>query len=139
MAWSVLTWKILRIFQSQFLFGEVRAETRHSPYTKRCQQVEKNRMNRIIIGLILTISSINLTFGQNLQDGQIRWSADQKLTIENFKIKISDENNDVVFSQFMISHAIGGFDFMKRNLNQKIENIFLGNASWIDTTKVADI
>jgi len=30
MAWSVLTWKILRIFQSQFLFGEVRAKTRHS-------------------------------------------------------------------------------------------------------------
>ncbi len=105
----------------------------------RCQQVEKNSMNRTIIGLILIISSLNLTFGQNLQEGQKRWSSDEKLTIEDFKIKISDENNDVVFSQFMISHAIGGFDFMKRNLNQKIENIFLGNASWIDTTKVADI
>ena len=82
---------------------------------------------------------MNLIFGQNLQDGQKRWSSDQKLTIADFKIKISDENNDVVFSQFMISHAIGGFDFMKRNLNQKIKNIFLGNASWIDTTKVAEI
>ena len=82
---------------------------------------------------------MNLIFGQNLQDGQKRWSSDQKLTIADFKIKISDENNDVVFSQFMISHAIGGFDFMKRNLNQKIENIFLGNASWIDTTKVTEI
>jgi hypothetical protein len=106
---------------------------------RRCQQVEKNCMNRIIIGLILVISSLQLTFGQNLQEGQKRWNSDQKLTIEDFKIKISDENNDVVFSQFLISHAIGGFDFMKRNLNQKIENIFLGNASWIDTTKVADI
>ncbi|MFD2552523.1 hypothetical protein ACFSQP_11940 [Bizionia sediminis] len=96
-------------------------------------------MNRIIIGLILIISSLNLTFGQNLQEGQKRWSSEQKLTIDDFKIKISNENNDVVFSQFMISHAIGGFDFMKRNLNQKIENIFLGNASWIDTTKVSNI
>lgn len=96
-------------------------------------------MNRIMIGLILTISSLQLTFGQNLQEGQKRWNTDQKLTIEDFKIKISDENNDIVFSQFMISHSIGGFDFMKRNLNQKIENIFLGNASWIDTTKVVDI
>lgn len=96
-------------------------------------------MNRIIIGLILVISSLQLTFGQNLQEGQKRWNSDQKLTIEDFKIKISDEINDVVFSQFMISHAISGFDFMKRNLNQKIENIFLGNASWIDTTKIADI
>ncbi|TKS57203.1 hypothetical protein [Mesohalobacter halotolerans] len=101
--------------------------------------MKKKCMNRIIIGLILVISSLQLTFGQNLQEGQKRWNSDQKLTIEDFKIKISDENNDVVFSQFMISQAIGGFDFMKRNLNQKIENIFLGNASWIDTTKVADI
>jgi len=82
---------------------------------------------------------LNLSFGQELQDGQKRWSSDTKLTIEDFKIKISDENNDAVFSQFMISHSIGGFDFMKRNLNQKIGNIFLGNASWIDTTKVENI
>src|SRR5690606_30311584 len=34
MAWSVLTWKILRIFQSRFLSGVVCAETRHSSYTK---------------------------------------------------------------------------------------------------------
>jgi hypothetical protein len=45
MAWPVLTWKILRIFQSQFLFGEVRAETRHSSYTKRCLQVKKKIVN----------------------------------------------------------------------------------------------
>lgn len=96
-------------------------------------------MKRIITGLIFTISSLSVTFGQNLQEGQKRWSSDQKLTLEDFKINISDENNDIVFSQFMISHANGGFDFMKRNLNQKIENIFLGNASWIDTTKLADI
>ena len=96
-------------------------------------------MNRIIIGLILIIGSINQTFGQNLQEGQKRWSSEQKLTIDDFKIKISDDNTDAVYSQFMISHAIGGFDFMKRNLNQKIENIFLGNASWIDTTKVTEI
>jgi len=34
MAWSVLTWKILRIFQSRFLSGKVRAEARHSSYTR---------------------------------------------------------------------------------------------------------
>ncbi|MBP2831562.1 hypothetical protein J8281_05115 [Aquimarina sp. U1-2] len=96
-------------------------------------------MNRIIIWLILTFSSTHISFGQDLQNGQKRWSPDQKLTVEDFKIRISDKNNDVVFSQFMMSHAISGFDFMKRNLDQKIENIFLGNASWIDTTKVANI
>ena len=35
MAWSVHTWIILRIFQSQFLSGKVSDEKRHSPYTKR--------------------------------------------------------------------------------------------------------
>ncbi len=42
MASSVLTWKILRIFQSRFLSGKVCAETRHSSYTKRRPQYEKN-------------------------------------------------------------------------------------------------
>jgi hypothetical protein len=41
MAWSVPTWKILRISQSQFLFGEVRALTRQSSYTKRCSAFKK--------------------------------------------------------------------------------------------------
>jgi hypothetical protein len=91
--------------------------------------------------LIITLSLIyfNLSFGQNLQDGQKRWSSENKLSIDDFKIKISDQNNDAVYSQFKISHAISGFDFLKRNLNQKVENIFLGNASWIDTTKIESI
>jgi len=96
-------------------------------------------MKRIFLGITVSVICLNLSFGQELQDGQKRWSWDKKLTIDDFKIKISDENNDAIFSQFMISHSLGGFDFMKRNLNQKIENIFLGNASWIDTTKIASI
>ncbi|SFN92289.1 hypothetical protein SAMN04487989_106109 [Bizionia echini] len=96
-------------------------------------------MKRSLLGFIIVCSIINKTFGQNLQEGQKRWSAKHPLTVDDFKIKISDENNESVYSQFMIHHAIGGFDFMQRNLNQKIENIFLGNASWIDTTKVDEI
>ena len=92
-----------------------------------------------ITGLILLLFTTAQVFGQSLPDGQIRWSSNQKLKITDFIIKIGDENSDAIYSQFMISHSIGGFDFMKRNLNQKIENIFLGNASWIDTTKVTEI
>lgn len=93
-------------------------------------------MKTIIIGLLLIFSP--LVSAQNLQEGQKRWSAESRLTIEDFRIKISDENNDPVYSQFVISHAINGFDFLKKNINQKIENVFYGNASWIDTTKVDD-
>tara|TARA_R110002051_G_scaffold257482_1_gene316499 strand:+ start:1926 stop:2099 length:174 start_codon:yes stop_codon:yes gene_type:complete len=43
MAWSVHTWKILRIFQSQFLSGEVCAETRHSSYTQTLATIKKHQ------------------------------------------------------------------------------------------------
>tara|TARA_R110002020_G_scaffold323714_2_gene539544 strand:+ start:6277 stop:6864 length:588 start_codon:yes stop_codon:yes gene_type:complete len=96
-------------------------------------------MDRIILGFLASVICFNLSFGQKLQEGQKRWSSDSKLKIEDFRIKIGDDNNDAVFSQFMISHSIGGLDFLKRNLNQKIENLFLGNASWIDTTNIVGI
>ncbi|MBI6118626.1 hypothetical protein [Salegentibacter maritimus] len=96
-------------------------------------------MRKIIFSFIVIIGSLNQTFGQRLQEGQIQWDSEKRLSIEDFKIKMDDKNNDAVFSQFMISHEIGGFDFMRRNLNQTIENIFIGNASWIDTTKIANI
>ena len=91
------------------------------------------------LGLILSIICLNLSFGQKLQEGQKRWDSEKKLTINDFKIKISDENNDAVYSQLVISNSAQGFDFLKRNLNSNVENIFLGNASWIDTTKVKNI
>lgn len=85
----------------------------------------------IITFCLVTLYSVN---GQILQEGQILWNSEKKLTVEDFKIEMKDSNNDTTYSQFMISHSISGFDFMKRNLNQKITNIFLGNASWIDKT-----
>ena len=45
MAWSVLTWKILRISQSQFLSGKVCAETRHSLYTRDVVGHLRNELN----------------------------------------------------------------------------------------------
>ncbi|UJH92800.1 hypothetical protein LZ575_10450 [Antarcticibacterium sp. 1MA-6-2] len=91
-------------------------------------------MNVIFVALLLILGPI--VSAQNLQEGQKRWSTESPLTIDDFQIKISDENNDPVYSQFVISHAISGFDFLKKNLNQKIENVFYGNASWIDTSMV---
>ena len=105
-----------------------------------CPQVEKkSKMKEKISGIVLSIICLNLSFGQELQDGQKRWNSENKITIDDFKIKISGENNEAVYSQFMISYSAQGFDFLKRNLNNKIGNLFLGNASWIDTTKVENI
>lgn len=99
----------------------------------------KTQLKKHFLTIIMCIACYNLSFAQKLQEGQKRWSASSKLTINDFKIKISDQGNEAVYSQFIITHAIGGLDFLKRNLNQKIENLFLGNASWIDTTKTKSI
>jgi hypothetical protein len=96
-------------------------------------------MNRVLLGIVTSFFCLHVSFGQELPKGQKRWSSNNKLSLKDFKIQIDSSNNNAVFSQFMISHAIGGLDFMKRNLNQKIENIFLGNASWIDTTRINTI
>lgn len=96
-------------------------------------------MKRIIIGFLIALFCTNLVVAQNLQEGQKRWSSEDKLTVDDFKIKIADEKSDVIFSQFAINYEIGGFDFFTKNLNQKVHNIFLGNASWIDTTKIETV
>jgi|TARA_B110000091_G_C13602232_1_gene385167 mevalonate kinase len=96
-------------------------------------------MKQKILGIILSIACYNLGFGQELQEGQKRWNSENKLTIDDFKIKISDSNNEAIYSQFMISYSAQGFDFLRRNINNRIENLFLGNASWIDTTKIRNI
>lgn len=93
-------------------------------------------MKIFLTALLILMGALTTLVAQNLQEGQKRWSADSPLTANDFRIKTSDENNDPVYSQFVISHAINGFDFLKKNLNQKIENVFYGKASWIDTTRV---
>lgn len=89
----------------------------------------------------MTITFILISFlsvdGQELLDGQKRWSSENKLSINDFNIKVSDNYNEAIYSQFMISNQVGGFDFLKRNLNKKVQNLFLGNASWIDTLMVS--
>lgn len=68
-------------------------------------------MKTLFIGLLLAFSSLYSAIGQNLADGQKRWSSESRLTMGDFKIKISGETNDPVYSQFVISHAINGFTF----------------------------
>lgn len=76
----------------------------------------------------------NNIFAQKLQEGELRWSSTRRLTESDYAIKVSSLKNTPIYSQFMIRHQIGGFDFLKKNLNQKIENVFFQNASWIENT-----
>ncbi len=94
------------------------------------------KKKKLLIIVLTFMSFINVE-AQKLVEGQKLWSADNKLTIKDFKVNNSDNYNEVVYSQFIISHSVRSFDFLKRNLNKKVLNIFAGNASWIDTVKVS--
>ncbi len=59
MAWLVLTWKILRIFQSQFILGEVRALKCHSLYTNTLCIMEGKKTFCIMVYVVsLTMAKL---------------------------------------------------------------------------------
>ncbi|CAM1360275.1 conserved exported hypothetical protein [Tenacibaculum sediminilitoris] len=95
------------------------------------------RKNFVLI-LIFFLVSVNCN-SQELSEGQKLWSNDSKLTVKDYKLKKSDAYNEVIVSQFLISHQVKGFDFFKKNFNNRVLNIFVGNASWIDTDNISNI
>lgn len=90
-------------------------------------------LKKILATVIVFVLSNNM-FAQKLQEGELRWSSSRRLTESDYTIKVSSIKNTPIYSQFIIRHQIGGFDFLKKNLNQKIENVFFQNASWIENT-----
>ncbi len=93
-------------------------------------------------GIITTILILFccLVYGQNIGDGKINWNEDRKLELSDFKIRTNSKSIEPVLSQFILqTNSISNFEFFKRNFNNKVENIFLGNASWIDTTKIQQL
>jgi len=93
----------------------------------------KKNMKKTLFVIIFSLLCLVSSFGQK------EWSSESKLTTQNFKIKIVDKHNDLIYSQFTISHSVKGFDFLKKNLNQRVQNIFIETASWIDTTRIKNL
>ncbi|MDY0780020.1 hypothetical protein [Tenacibaculum sp. IB213877] len=93
-------------------------------------------MNKILVLALLVCYSV---VGQDLISNQKLWSETNKLKAEDFKLKLENQSSDVIGSQFLISYEAKGFDFLKRNLNQRVKNIFISNSSWIDSSKTDDI
>jgi hypothetical protein len=93
-------------------------------------------MKKILVLVLLICCKV---VGQDLVSDQKLWSVTDKLKVEDFKLKIENQSSDVVGSQFLISYEAKGFDFLKRNLNQRVKNTFISNSSWIDSSKTEDI
>ncbi|MFD0993059.1 hypothetical protein [Tenacibaculum geojense] len=91
-----------------------------------------------VIQLCLLIITIN-TIAQETNPNHKIWSETDHLKIDDFQLKIENNSNRILESQFTINYESQGFDFLKRNLNHRVQNIFIKNASWIDVSKTDDI
>lgn len=83
-----------------------------------------------ILAILLTTTSV---FGQDNND-ILLWSANYKLTLNDFGIKTKQLETTTSFAQFSIDYQISGFDFLTKNFNRKVRNYLIKTASWIDTT-----
>lgn len=80
--------------------------------------------------LILAVSS----FSQDKKnDDFIMWSATQKLSLNDFAIKIGGSKAMSSYAQFSMDYQLNGFNFLSKNFNKKVHNYIIKSASWIDT------
>lgn len=86
--------------------------------------------------MLLSIQFFNTAIGQ---ETHIYWSEHTKLTLENFKVDTLHLSKEALRSRIMITHDVIGFDFVMSNLNRKIQNVFVVDSSWVDTTKGVDL
>ena len=93
--------------------------------------MKKYILNMIILfGIVLTSS---ISMAQTEKDKR-PWSATTKLTLKDFAIKTRRLESTSAFAQFSVDYKVGGFDFLTKNFNKKVNNCIIKTASWIDTT-----
>ena len=82
----------------------------------------------LIIGL-----AISLTIqGQVTNENEKLWDSTDRITELDFKLAVDSPKTYPCFAQFSTNYSVNGFDFLSRNFNQKVKNIMITNASWID-------
>ncbi|NLN95810.1 MAG: hypothetical protein GX128_06550 [Bacteroidales bacterium] len=88
---------------------------------------------QIVFAFLVIIINSTIALGQTGNGNLVFWSATKKLTVEDFGIKVRNENNPS-FAQFSVEYQVNGFDFLTKNFNKKVRNYVIVSASWIDTT-----
>ena len=87
--------------------------------------------------LLLPLFLLNILVTQSLaqqNDNYLLWSANRKLTAEDFYIKTGQPELSAAFAQFSMEYSIKGYDVFTKNFNKKVKNSFIKSASSIDTT-----
>lgn len=86
---------------------------------------------KLLLFVAFQILLVSQTFSQKNED-VLYWSAERKLTEKDFEIKTTSDSLSQSNSLFTISFKISGFDFLAKNLNNRVENYFLKSASQIN-------
>jgi hypothetical protein len=61
----------------------------------------------------------------------VRMWDDGPLKPKDFQMQIEVPHSQPCFAQFTLHHSVAGFDFLRKNFNQKVENILLPASSWM--------
>lgn len=110
--------------------ASIRARAVWKPAHEQEAMEHKNSRGLILLaGLLCTL----LLSGQEPETVEKTWSAAAPLTIADFKMPIQKPGGSPCYAQFSLNYSLRGFDYLKRNFNQKVTNVMLTNASWIDT------
>lgn len=98
-----------------------------------------NILYRYFSATCIIILLIQNFAGAQTNHNFLQWSNTRKLTTEDFEIKIENRQSDLCFGQFYTEYNVTGLDFMTKNFNKKVKNIFIKSASWIDINQDTDL
>ena len=94
--------------------------------------ITKKISERTAILSLLLLFTFSSVYGQESKD-ILLWNATHKLTVNDFGIKVQQDEASSSFAQFTLNYQVNGFDFLTKNFNKKVGNYIIKSASWIDT------
>lgn len=91
---------------------------------------------------ILFVSiSISVTVFAQDNSNYLYWSANHKLTVEDFgqKNKTVDADGQLSYVEFIWEYNVSRADFITRNFNRKVRNGMVKSKSWIDISTDVEV
>jgi len=95
-------------------------------------------MNILKTTILLTVSLLLVSgacFAQKEDESDfVFWSADKKLSLDDFGIQTKNMESGPTSAQFIVDYKLSGLNFFSKNFNKKVRNYMLRSVSQIDTT-----
>lgn len=73
-----------------------------------------------------------VSYNQSLYPNEKLWRIDAPVAVTDFRMETDAKQNASSIAQFSIDYRVGSVDFFSKNLNKRVENYMVRDASWID-------